>query len=114
MELMTAVGTMIPVLPVSLVATAFLNQGGNRLSGLDLKAEVHRLLAALAAEGAHIYIPRTDRDYAVDVGLRMLTLRHLVEEKDGLYAADPDHVPVLRYYANSIRHLFPAREDPTG
>ena len=113
-ELMTAVGTMVPVLPVSLVATAFLNQGGNRLSGLDLKAEAHRLLAALAAGGAHIYIPRTDRDYAVDVGLRMLTLRHLVEEKDGLYAADPDHVPVLRYYANSIRHLFPAREDPTA
>jgi glycerol-3-phosphate O-acyltransferase len=113
-ELMAAVGTMIPVLPVSLVATAFLNQGGNRWSELDLKAEVHRLLASLAAGGAHIYIPRTDHDYAVNVGLRMLTLRRLVEEKDGLYAAAPHHIPLLRYYANAIRHLFPAGESPTA
>ncbi|HBX43873.1 MAG TPA: glycerol-3-phosphate acyltransferase [Deltaproteobacteria bacterium] len=113
-ELMAAVGTMIPVLPVSLVATAFLNQGGNRWSELDLKAEVHRLLTSLAAAGAHIYIPRRDYDYAVNVGLRMLTLRRLVEEKDGLYAADPRHIPLLRYYANAIRHLFPAGESPTA
>ena len=113
-ELMAAVGTMIPVLPVSLVATAFLNQGGNRWSELDLKAEVHRLLASLASGGAHIYIPRRDHDYAVNVGLRMLTLRRLVEEKDGLYAADPHHIPLLRYYANAIRHLFPAGESPTA
>jgi len=113
-ELMAAVGAMIPVLPVSLVATAFLNQGGNRWSELDLKAEVHRLLALLAAGGAHIYIPRRDHDYAVTVGLRALTLRHLVEEKDGLYAADPHHIPLLRYYANAIRHLFPEGESPTS
>ena len=46
---------MIPVLPVSLVATACLNLGENRWSELDLKTEAHRLLAALSAEGAHIY-----------------------------------------------------------
>jgi glycerol-3-phosphate O-acyltransferase len=106
-ELMAGVGKVIPVLPVSLVATAFLNQGGNRLSELDLKAEVHRLLTGLTEAGAHIYIPRKDHDYAVNVGLRMLTLRHMVEEKDGLYTADPGNIPLLQYYANSIRHLFP-------
>jgi len=106
-ELMTDVGKVIPVLPVSLVATACLNMGEDRWSELDLKTEAHRLLAALAAQGAHIYIPRKDHDYAVNVGLRMLTLRHLVEEKEGLYRIDPDNVVLLRYYANSIRHLFP-------
>ena len=106
-ELMKDVGKVIPVLPVSLVATACLNLGEDRWSELDLKNEAHRLLAALAAQGAHIYIPRKDHDYAVNVGLRMLTLRHLVEEKEGLYRIDPDNVVLLRYYANSIRHLFP-------
>ena len=106
-ELMRDVGKVIPVLPVSLVATACLNLGEDRWSELDLKTEAHRLLAALAAQGAHIYIPRKDHDYAVNVGLRMLTLRHLVEEKEGLYRVDPDNVALLRYYANSIRHLFP-------
>ena len=98
-ELMKDVGKVIPVLPVSLVATACLNLGEDRWSELDLKTEAHRLLAALAAQGAHIYIPRKDHDYAVNVGLRMLPLRHLVEEKEGLYRVDPDNVVLLRYYA---------------
>jgi glycerol-3-phosphate O-acyltransferase len=107
-KLMKDVGKVIPVLPVSLVATACLTLGEARWSELDLKTEVHRLLAALAAEGAHIYIPRADQDYAVNVGLRMLTLRHLVEETGGLYFVNPENAALLRYYANSIRHLFPA------
>jgi len=37
----------------------------------------------------------------------MLTLRHLVREEDGLYAANPVNIPLLQYYANSIRHLAP-------
>ena len=106
-ELMKDVGKVIPVLPVSLVATACLNLGEARWSELDLKTEAHRLLAELAEGGAHIYIPRKDHDYAVNVGLRMLTLRHLVEEKEGLYRVGPDNTDLLRYYANSIRHLFP-------
>jgi glycerol-3-phosphate O-acyltransferase len=39
-------------------------------------------------------------------GLRMLTLRKLASEKDGLYSPLPEELPLLRYYANSIRHLF--------
>ncbi len=113
-ELMAAVGKVIPVLPVSLVATAFLARQGKRQSELDLKAEVHRLLCALSAAGAHLYIPRKDQDYAVNVGLRMLTLRHIVKEEEGLFAADPANIPLLRYYANSIRHLFAAPPSPVG
>jgi len=36
----------------------------------------------------------------------MLTLRKLVAESDGLYAAVPGEVPLLSYYANSFRHLL--------
>jgi glycerol-3-phosphate O-acyltransferase len=106
-DLMAEVGKVIPVTPVSLVATAFLRNGEKRLSGLELKAEVHRLIDALSAAGAHVYIPRKDQDYAVDVGLRMLTLRHLVVEEDGLCQARREDLPLLRYYANSIAHLLP-------
>ncbi len=35
----------------------------------------------------------------------MLTQRHLVEEKDGLFTARPEEMKVLRYYAGSIEHL---------
>jgi glycerol-3-phosphate O-acyltransferase len=60
----------------------------------------------LESRGAHVYIPRGDQDYAIDVGLRMLTLRHLVAERDGLFIAEPTELPLLAYYANSIAHLL--------
>jgi glycerol-3-phosphate O-acyltransferase len=112
--LMHSVGRVIPVLPVSLVSTALLRFPGGCCSELELKAEALRGIGELSGAGAHIYIPRADQDYAVTVGLRMLTLRNLVTEKDGLYSPLPEELPLLRYYANSIRHLFheAGRESP--
>ena len=59
------------------------------LSELELKSEVYELIRRLEAVGAHIYVPRGDLDYAVGVGLRMLTLRRIVTEEDGLYRGNP-------------------------
>ena len=52
-----------------------------------------------------MYVPRQDFDYALNVGLRMLLLRRLIGERDGLYYAQAEELPLLRYYANSISHL---------
>jgi glycerol-3-phosphate O-acyltransferase len=107
-ELMRAVGAVIPVVPVPLVATVFVRDPAARLSELELKARVHDLITEIEAAGARVYIPRADLDYAIEVGLRMLTMRHLVlEGDDGLFAAAPAQMTVLRYYANSIAHLVP-------
>ena len=109
-ELMTAIGGVVPVVPVPLVAAVFvrrLDEGaGAPLSELDLKARAHLLITRLEAAGAHVYIPRRDQDYAIVAGLRMLVLRRLVEERDGLYTARGEELPALRYYANSIAHLL--------
>ena len=104
-ELMRAVGRVVPVVPVALIATVFAQARGP-LSELELKAEVGRLLARLEAAGAHVYLPRSDLDYALTVGLRMLRLRHVVEERDGLFSVLPGEAPLLAYYANSIAHLL--------
>ena len=102
--LMQKVGEVVPALPVSLAATVVLG-AAKPLSALELKTEVAELMARLAARGAHIHIPRADQDYALEVGLRMLLLRHFVLEENGLYRANPDEEILLRYYANSIAHL---------
>ena len=106
-SLMGAVGRVIPVLPVSLVATVLVREPGAQLSELEVKGRVSELVDAVTAAGAHVYVPRKDMDYAVTVGLRMLTMRHLVLESDGLFAPNPAEMLVLRYYANSIAHLLP-------
>ena len=106
-RLMQAVGRVVPALPVSLVSTAMLEAGESPLSLLDIKQRVSSLIGVLEAQGTYVHIPRADRDYAIAVGLRMLTLRHLVlEEEDGNYRANPNELILLKYYANAIAHLF--------
>jgi len=95
----------VPVLPVSLIATALLEAGGP-LDELELKSRVSDLMAHLEAKGAKLYVPRGDRDYAFHVGLRMLVLRRLVDESaEGLFAAAATERPLLAYYANAVAHL---------
>ena len=105
-RLMHSVGRIVPVVPVALIASIFMRDPDTRISALELKARVEDLLETLEAAGAHVYIPRRDLDYALTVGLRMLTLRHLVDEADGLYRAREAERPLLAYYANSIAHLL--------
>src|SRR6266481_1129244 len=105
-HLMRSVGLVVPVVPVPLMATVFVRDPERRLSALELKAEVERLIERLERSAARVYVPRRDLDYALDVGLRMLLMRHLVEENEGIYLAREKELPLLRYYANSIAHLL--------
>jgi glycerol-3-phosphate O-acyltransferase len=109
-ELMERIGQVIPALPVPLVASVLVESAGEPLSELELKSRTFQLMTELEGAGAHVYIPRRDQDYAIVAGLRMLTLRHLVEEREGLYAAVPGEITLLRYYAGSIGHLAESRE----
>ena len=102
--LMEKVGEVIPVLPVPLVASV-MEEAGAPLSRLEVKARAQALLSEMAGSATHIHIPRGDEDYAVEVGLRALVSRHLVAEADGLYSPRAEEAGLLRFYANSIRHL---------
>jgi glycerol-3-phosphate O-acyltransferase len=106
-KLMHAVGKVVPALPVSLVATAMLDAHPAPLSLFEIKSRVSKIVETLEAAQAYVHIPRADRDYAIEVGLRMLKLRHIVIEHDGIFEANPADLHILRYYANAIAHLLP-------
>jgi glycerol-3-phosphate O-acyltransferase len=102
--LMQAVGSTIPVAPVSLVASIFVENPDKTFSELEIKARAQRLISELEEYGAFVYIARGDHNYTVEVGLRMLTLRHLVLEEKGEFRAAPGDISLLQYYANAIAH----------
>lgn len=106
--LMAAVAKVVPVLPVSLVATLLLRAGATGLSESEIGSGAETLIAQLRARGAHVHVPRQDVNYMARVGLRMLRLRRLVAEANGRYAGDPREAVLLRYYANAIAHHFAA------
>jgi glycerol-3-phosphate O-acyltransferase len=107
-KMMEAVGRVVPALPVSLVSSVMLAAGEPGLSSFELKGAVFDLMRRLDAQGAHVHVPRQDQEYAVEVGLRMLTLRHLVSERDGVYRANSKETALLGFYANAIAHLLAA------
>jgi glycerol-3-phosphate O-acyltransferase len=104
-ELMQALRQVVPVVPVSIVATVF-DRCDQGMTELEVKARSHEVMQKIERQGIHIYIPRRDREYAIEVGLRMLTLRHVVDETNGMYTAVEEERQLLRYYANSISHLL--------
>ena len=104
-NVMGEIARLVPVLPVSLMATILL-EAEAPLDELELKARASDLIAHFERRGAKLYLPRSDRDYAFHVGLRMLSLRHLVEESgEGFFSVVATERPVLAYYANAIAHL---------
>ena len=107
-QVMEAIARIVPVLPVSLVATVFLPNRETGWSELELKSAAYDLILRLEKVGAHIYVPRGDLDYAIGIGLRMLLLRRIVVEQDGLYRASPKDMALLAYYANAIEPLVAA------
>lgn len=106
-DLMAGIGRVVPVLPVPLVATVFAQAPERAVTELELKAHVLALIAGLERSGAKVHLPRRDRDYAISAGLRMLVQRRAVTASDGLLRANPEELPLLRYYAGSIEHHLP-------
>jgi glycerol-3-phosphate O-acyltransferase len=105
-NLMAAVGRVVPVVPVALIASVFLEDTQKSFSELELKSSVQNKIDQLEEHNAFVYIPRRDRAYAIEVGLRTLILRHIILEEDDLYRAAPGETKILQYYANSIAHFF--------
>ena len=103
-DLMQEVGKTIPVAPVSLVASVFVENPDKNFSKSEIKARLQSLIEELEKHGARVYFPRSDQDYTIEVGLRMLTLRHLVLAENNRFRAAPEEVKLLHYYANAIVH----------
>ncbi len=109
-ELMERIRAVVPVLPVPLVATILLQHGAQKRA--DITRRFAALVSRLEAAGAHVHLPREDMDYTVEVGLRGLVIRQIVEETpDGSCRVAPGDRPLLAFYANSIAHLLPGEAD---
>lgn len=103
-KLMDEVGRAVPALPASLVASVLLENEAVPQSLFQVKIAVFNLVNGLQEAGVYVHIPRNDHDYLVDVGLRMLTLRHLVLKAGDTYRVNPKERELVRYYANAIEH----------
>jgi glycerol-3-phosphate O-acyltransferase len=105
-RLMAALQAEIPVTPVALVAWAFRNLGPGPVSREELESACRKHFEEARAAGLPAYLARGDAARAVTMGIRILDLRGILLERDGVLCPAPGREALLDYYAASVAHHF--------
>lgn len=107
-HLMECIKQVIPVLPVSLAASVFLTDSEATWTRQALQDGYRDLVAKIDAVSGSgkSYVVRRNPVYGVEMALRMLCVRQLVQEDGDGFRIAPGEQPVLAFYANGIDHLL--------
>jgi glycerol-3-phosphate O-acyltransferase len=103
-ELMVSIQNVIPLLPISLVASVLVQSPKGGVSEFEVKARVHRLMEELQEQGAPVHVPTRGAELSVTQAFCMLKLRRMIIEEDGLFSVPPESIDILSYYANAMEH----------
>ncbi len=104
-KLMGEIAGVIPILPVSLVATVFLDAMDTGIHILDIERRISRLINDLQANGAPIFnAPKSTRAHAIAEAVNHMMLRRMIAASGDTFRAVPEEEKILRYYANAIAH----------
>lgn len=100
--IMDRISLAMPVLPVPLIASILLRDGPMTREAL----EIGFAAALTRLDEAQLHLPRNNRDYAVEVGLRNLIERKIVVQAGSQLMIPESKKPLAEFYANSIKHLM--------
>jgi len=104
-RLMSAISEVVPVLPVSLMSTVFLDAMDTELSISDIEEHINRLINELQSGGAPVFgMARSTRALDIVDALDLMTLRRMVTASDNHFKAVSEEETIMRYYANTIDH----------
>jgi glycerol-3-phosphate O-acyltransferase len=104
-KLLSSIGDVVPVVPISLVATVFIENMGKGFTIFDVEEHVTKILNTLHERGAPVLeVPRSTRTHAIADAVDMLSLRNIIMISKDKFMANPEEEKILRYYANSIVH----------
>jgi glycerol-3-phosphate O-acyltransferase len=107
-DLMRRIADEMPLLFVPLMCRVMLLAEGP----LQADALATAMMRMADCAVATVAVPHSDFPAAVEKARDHLVQRGIIEASDRGYTAAPDERAALAYYANSIAHLFDAREKP--
>lgn len=104
-RLMSAISEVVPVLPVSLMSTVFLEAMDTELNISDIEERSNRLINELQARGAPVFeMSRSTRAIDIVDAIDLMTLRRMVTASGDHFKAVSAEETIMRYYANTIDH----------
>ncbi len=104
-KLLSSIGSVIPIVPVALIATVFVNEMDSMFTIFDIEKKVQGVLNRLQECGAPVLeVPSSTRKHAIADAVDMLALRKIITVYKDKFRANPMEEKILHYYANSISH----------
>ena len=104
-KLMQSIAEVIPILPVSLVSTVFLENMDLDMTIREVEEKCLQLINRLMDKGAPIFeSPRSARARTVADAIDLMLLRRMIKANGGRLKASSQETDLLSYYANAIRH----------
>jgi glycerol-3-phosphate O-acyltransferase len=104
-ELMQGIASVVPILPVSLVSTVFLEDMVTEMNILEIEARSNRLTKKLKEKGAPILdSSHSTRAHAIADAVDIMLLRRMISRNGDRFTVIPEEKTLLAYYANAIGH----------
>ncbi len=104
-RLMKGIADVVPVLPVSLVATVFLEASAADMDIMEIEKRSNEMIDELKASGAPVFeVPRSTRARTIADAVEFLRMRRMITVNGRQFKAVPEEKATLEYYANSIGH----------
>lgn len=104
-ELMDGIAGVVPILPVSLLSTVFLEDMDSEMDILEIEARSNRLINKLKEKGAPILeTPRSTRAHAIADAVDFMLMRRMISSTGNRFKGIPEEKTLLSYYANAIGH----------
>lgn len=108
-ELMREIETLIPVVPVALLAAALLDDGVGAVSADEMKNRYTEKLAVARNSGAYVVLPPEDDDEGFRQAVHLFEARGVLRVTgDGGYVIAAGTRDLVRYYAKSIEQFVGA------
>ncbi len=102
-ELATRVGELLPILPTCLLAKVLSESDDLPISELNLKVRATKFIEELIQNGAPVFLPNNEGDYALSQGIYVLLSRKIIEPTgDGRFKLVESRRKLLEYYCNTI------------
>ena len=104
--IMDAIRAILPVLPVSVIATVFSEQAEKALSELELRISALQTIDRFRRCGADLAIRIGEEENAIRHGLEILLKRRVLLCESQTYRVNPEQQRLLDYYYRSTEHFL--------
>jgi glycerol-3-phosphate O-acyltransferase len=114
LEMMGSISEVVPIVPLSLVATVFLEAGDTPMDILQVQERSHHLIETLRFSGGPILeTSHSARAQAIVEAVEVMLVRRMITASGDMLKTVSGEEEIIRYYANSIAHWIarPSQDD---